>query len=904
MAKISVADAAKKLKIEPAEFLKKLKEFGIFADDLLSTFDASSLERVKTLLATSDKPGVSKVEKRISVGVVRRRRRPKSKDAANQPEPVIIEGEEEFEELQEFEEDELDQEQEEMLPDQPEPVEAADPDQPETEVMAEIVQETSEPDTLPVSEETDAEVSEPDQPEEVSEAAGQIAVKPNETVAVAQAETPAVTTKTAKEEDKSAKGKEIPRKKGTKIKRIPIRGVTKEPARILSLPDKKIETLKLDVQIAPPPVLQDKPEDTSDYKKGKKGRKVVEVGSMPETRRHRKKEVFEKGLRSSRGKKKKRELKTTAITTPKAIKRKIKIMEEIQIGELAHRMGVKAGDLIKNLIAMGVMATINQVIDFDTAVLVAAEYGFEVENISVDEDDFFKIEQDQIEVHDMQSRPPVVTVMGHVDHGKTTLLDAIRKTSVAKGEAGGITQAIGAYNVRLEKGRVVFLDTPGHETFTAMRARGAQVTDIVVLIVAADDGVMPQTIEAIHHAQDAGVPIIVAINKIDKDNADIGRIRSALTEYGLVSEEWGGETLFAEISAKQDIGINELLETILLQAEIMEIKSPFNVPARGIILEAKLEKGRGPVANVLIKEGTLKVGDPIVCDKFWGRVRTMLDDKGRTVTVATPSMPIEVIGLNGVPHAGSAFNSTKEERVAKQVAELREKKEREKEQGRAGKISLEDLYTQIKEGQTKELKLIVKADVQGSVEAIKDAVEKLSNDEVRVKVIHSNAGGISETDVNFAIASNAIILGFSVRPEPKARLLAEREQVDIRLYDVIYDLVQDIEDALTGMLEPTYEEKVLGLVEVRNVFSISKIGTIAGCHVTEGKITRHARCRLIREGVVIYTGKIDSLKRFKDDAKEVLSGFECGIGLENYNDIKEGDRIETYEMVEVARKKK
>jgi translation initiation factor IF-2 len=897
MAKISVVEAARKLETEPEEFLKKLKEFGIYVEDIQSTFDTGMFTQVRQLMETTETPPANKTEKRISAGIVRRRRRSKSRDGVVETpdEPMLEELETEVpadepeaeveietipEALPEIEPivEEPVQEQEEIPEAEVQPEEIVEAEAVPEEAV-EIVEEAPSAESVEPVEESPVEVA-----EVVEAAPDQIAEEP-------------VTEPVAEPAPKATKGSPAARK-------VQVRGVTKEPARIVSKPEVKIDSLKPSFGFdrgGPPKPASDDAKDT----RGKRGgRRVVEVGRRGDPRRARKKAVYERDSFGPGMKRKKRELKSTSITTPKAAKRKIKIMEEIQVGELAHRMGVKAGGLIKTLMGMGVMATINQVIDFDTALLVAGEHGFEVENISVDEDEYLKIDNGEVVAGETLPRPPVVTIMGHVDHGKTTLLDAIRKTDVAGGEAGGITQAIGAYNVNLgdDKGRVVFIDTPGHETFTAMRARGAMVTDIVVLLVAADDGVMPQTIEAIDHARDAEVPIIVAINKIDKPNANIEKVRQLLTEHNLLSEEWGGETLMAEMSAKKNEGVKELLDLVLLQAEMMELKASYDKPATGVILEAMLDKGRGPVATVLIQEGTLKTGDSIVSDTQWGRVRMMFDDKGRKVEEATPSMPVEVLGLGGVPSAGSAFNATSEERVAKQVAGLRGRKEREKEQRAMSKISLDDFYNKIQEGSVKELKLILKADVQGSLEAIKDALSKLSTEAVAVKVIRSGAGAITEADVKLASASNAVVLGFSVRPKQKARALAEAEKIDIRMYDVIYNLVQDIHDALEGLLDPTFDERTLGHIEVRETFNVSRLGTIAGCYVTDGKVPRNAKARLVRDGVVVYTGKIDTLRRFKDDVKEVASGFECGIRLENYNDVKIGDEIEPYEVIETAGK--
>lgn len=595
-----------------------------------------------------------------------------------------------------------------------------------------------------------------------------------------------------------------------------------------------------------------------------------------------------------------RELKKTEITVPKAAKRVIKIADAISVGDLSQRLGVKAGDIIKKLMNLGVMATINQFVDVDTASLVTSDFGYEVESIAPQEE---LLLEDITETQgELKTRPPVVTVMGHVDHGKTSLLDAIRKTNVAAGEAGGITQHIGAYHVHLEKGDITFLDTPGHEAFTAMRARGAKVTDIVVLVVAADDGVMPQTIEAINHAKAANVPIIVAINKIDLPGANPDRVKQTLTGYGLVPEGLGGDVMFAQVSAKKGIGVKELLELILLQAEVLELKANSEKPAKGAIIEAKLDKGRGPVATVLIHEGTVKTGDAFVSGAHSGRVRAMINDWGKKVDEAGPSMPVEVLGLSGVPEAGDVFSVVRDEVTAKQIAGIRFKKKQEAELKKTAKISLTELYEKIKMGEVKELGVVVKGDVQGSVEAVKEALSKLPTDAIKINVIHNAVGGITEGDIMLAAASNAIVVGFNVRPEPKTHALAEKEGVDLRLYSIIYELIDDIKKAMEGMLAPTIKENILGRASVREAFRVSKIGTVAGCYVTDGKIIRGAKLRLLRDDVVVYDGKMASLKRFKDDVKEVATGYECGIAIEGFNDIKVGDIIEAYQMEEVATK--
>jgi translation initiation factor IF-2 len=619
-------------------------------------------------------------------------------------------------------------------------------------------------------------------------------------------------------------------------------------------------------------------------------------------KRRQKREVFEpeRGDRLRRGRKGAKVVKKTEVTVSKAIKRIIRISDVISVGELAKRMGVKANDLIKELMRQGTMVTINHPLDFDTAALLANEFSYEVENVAFDEETVLEHASSRAgeaeSLEDLLSRPPVVTIMGHVDHGKTSLLDAIRATNVTEGEAGGITQHIGAYDVELGGKKVAFLDTPGHEAFTAMRARGAKSTDIVVLVVAADDGVMPQTKEAINHAKAAEVPILVAINKIDKPDANPDKVKQELTEFGMLPEEWGGETIYVEVSAKQRINIDQLLEMILLQAEVMDLKANPNKRAKGVIVEARLDRGRGPVATVLVQEGTLRIGDPIVTGVHFGRVRTMVDDRGGRVEAAGPSCPVEVTGLSGVPEAGDSFHSVEDEKTAKEVAQHRAHKVREVELAKTSKISLEQLYARIKEGDVKELKIIIKGDVQGSVEAVKDSLLKLSTDACRLIVIHTGVGGIIESDITLASASDAIVLGFNVRPEPKAAAMADSEGVDIRLYNIIYDAVADIRDAMEGLLAPTLREKYLGRAEVRDTFVVSKVGTIAGSYVVDGKIVRGASVRLVRDNVVVWEGRMSSLKRFKDDVREVANNYECGIGLENYNDVKIGDVIEAFEM--------
>lgn len=716
------------------------------------------------------------------------------------------------------------------------------------------------------------------------------------------------------EEEEGEKGKA---KKGKKRRRKKVR--KEEPARIIRLPE-IIPEEEAEEEPEPPPIavrLQVKAEEPDVKEIARKRKAKPEEFDREAADRKRRavgrKEVVERedlyskkelAAQADRGRLRERDRFPAARdavraepAAPKVGKRRIKIDEAITVANLAKQMGVKAAEVLKKLLLLGLPANINQAMDFDTAGLLAAEFDFEVESVSFEEEEILQIQENRPE--DMVLRPPVVTVMGHVDHGKTSLLDAIRDSKVIEGEAGGITQHIGAYYVRLANGDVVFLDTPGHEAFTSMRARGAKVTDIVILVVAADDGVMQQTIEAINHAKAAQVPIIVAINKIDKANANVDRVKRELAEQGLIPEEWGGDTAMIGISAKQRSGIDELLELVLLQAEIMELKASPNKPARGRVIEAKLDKGRGPVATILIQEGTLRASDVYVCGVYSGRVRNIFGDVGQKLQVAGPSMPVEVLGLSGVPNAGDDFIVITDDKQAKMVAEHRLVKLREKELSRTTKVSLENLYDQIKEGEIKELPIILKTDVHGSQEAISDSLLKLSTSEVKINLIHNATGAITETDVMLASASKAIIIGFNVRADAKVQELAEQERVDLRYYDVIYQLLNDIKDAMVGMLEPVYQENVLGRAEVRQTFHVPKVGTIAGCYVLDGRVERGARARVLRDQVVLYDGKIGSLRRIKDDVKEVKAGFECGIAIENFNDIKINDLLEVYELKEI-----
>lgn len=584
-----------------------------------------------------------------------------------------------------------------------------------------------------------------------------------------------------------------------------------------------------------------------------------------------------------------------------AVPKSIEMMESISVAELARKMNLKASELIGKLMEMGMMVTMNQSIDADTATILASEYECDVKIVSLYDETIIETVSD--EDAELLTRPPVVTIMGHVDHGKTKTLDAIRSTNVTAHEFGGITQHIGAYMVSTPKGNITFLDTPGHEAFTMMRARGAEVTDIVVLVVAADDGVMPQTIEALNHAKDAKVPIIVAINKIDKPEANPDKIKTRLGELGLVPEEWGGDTIYVPISALQKKGIDELLDAILLQAEVLELKANYSCRAEGKVVESKIDHGRGVVATIIVQRGTLHTGDPYVAGVYSGRVRAIFNDKGEKIDEATPSMPVEILGLEGMPNAGDPFQVTESERMARQISLKRQELKRFEDSRNVKKVTLDNLYETITEGEVLELKVIIKGDVQGSVEALKQSLEKLSTKEIRLNVIHASAGAINDSDVMLAAAdSNAIIIGFNVRPTSQAKALAEQEKVDIRKYNVIYKAVEEIQQAMEGMLSPDIKENVIGMAEIRSVIKVPKVGNIAGSYVLEGTAKRNSTVHLIRDGIVVFSGKLASLRRFKDDVKEVAAGYECGIALENFNDIKVGDQLEIIETVEVARK--
>ena len=885
MAKIRVHELAKEFGIASKEMAAKIKKIGYNIKNYMSTLEEYEAQDVRRRLKGELDREATEQEPKVKT-VVRRRHR------------VIH--------LKKIVHPKVPQPEEEVPIEKPPEISVVKPQEAagiETETVEEVVPaQEEEKDTEPKKEAPTQEVehkraiTEP-QPEKTPETA----------VTKKIAEGPQIPAKPEVARPKSfVKILDRPRIDISQLKSRTTKGPTfrpPRPGRIAKSPQ-EIPPSPVDISAAPK------------RKKRKKGKRVVQISELegPSKRRRvtlkqkEKQDYTDRLPRRTKGtkpyskssqKKAEKEAPPKFVATPsKAIKRKFAIYETIQVMELAKRMGVKVGEVILNLMDLGIMATANQSIDYDVASIVASQFGYELEKKAVAED---MVHIEEAGGGKPVIRPPVVTVMGHVDHGKTTLLDAIRKADVASREAGGITQRIGAYHVTLSSGQeVVFLDTPGHEAFTAMRARGAKITDIVILLVAADDGVMAQTREAIDHARAAGVPIIVAINKIDKPGADPERVKRELAKEGLVPEDWGGDTICINISAKKRIGIEDLLEMMALQAEVLELKADPNRPARGHVVEAKLDKGCGPVATLLVAEGTLHIGDALVCGIYHGKVRAMFDDKGRAIKAAGPSMPVEVQGLSGVPEAGNEFSVLSDDKKAREVAEYRQHKARELELARSGRVSLENVFDKLQEEELKGLNVVLKTDVQGSIEALSEALLKLSTQTVKLNIVRTGIGSITESDVLLASASDAIIIGFNVKPSPQAKALAEQEQVEIRYYDIIYRAIEEIKSAMIGMLEPVYNEKILGRAEVRDVFHIAKVGTVAGSYVVEGIVQRNALARLLRDNVVIYTGSIASLHRFKEDAKEVQAGYECGIGLKKFNDIKLGDIIETYLMEEVA----
>jgi translation initiation factor IF-2 len=881
MAKVRVYELAKELNIESKALVDKLIEGGISIKNYMSTLDEKTVEKARGIISGNVSAVIE--ERRIKPTVIRRRKK-------------IVK----------------------VKKDRPDKKVAADElvEEPSTDLAEEGVQEsvsekivTKEKDEEPsldmkreAEHEKISEVSiEAEEIEEEKKEAGDIKEVPKEDK--------------GKEKSKQKKAKKKKADRPAKIIKRPEEGplqeiIQKKAQEPSEQPVETTETTKISTK-AP----DDEASKIVKKKRGGKKKKGVkteeEIEKVPKAIiRSRRREVYEKadlyetfGFRKKekkRGKSSKeatRKGKQTQITVPKAIKRRIKIQESVTVGDLSKAMGIKATDVIKKLMHLGAAASINQSLDYETAQVVADEFGYELELDTFEEDRFISNAEDNPE--DMIPRPPVITIMGHVDHGKTSLLDYIRKSNIIGGESGGITQHIGAYYVKTEGGDIVFLDTPGHEAFTAMRARGAKVTDLIVLVVASDDGVMPQTREAVNHARAANIPIVVAINKMDKPEANPEKVKRELAELDLAPEEWGGDTIYAHISAKTGEGVDELLNLILLQAEMLELKGNPNRSAMGSVIEAKLDKNKGPVATVLISKGTLKSGDFFVCGEHYGRVRAMLDHHGKKMKLATPSMPVEIYGISGVPMAGDEFAVVDGEKTAKQIIEHRKSKARSQRLGNRGLTSLDDLYEKIKQGGIKELNIVIKADVQGSVEALKDSLAKQGTDEVKLKIIHTGTGAITESDVMLASASGAIIIGFNVRANPRVREIAENENVDIRYYDVIYNVVNDVRMAMAGLLEPVYEEQVIGRASIKETFHVPKIGAIAGCQVTEGRVERNANVRLLRDEVVVFDGKISSLRRFKDDVKEVQKGYDCGIGLENFQDIKPGDVFEVYKIEQV-----
>lgn len=957
-AKVRVEDLAAEFGLSNKDIIQHLREIGVQVVSQKTVVEQDDVERLKDELKKGGS-GKKEVRRVTKDGVIVRRRRKKSKagkaetaekaaPAAEETaeEPVAAEAEPEETPVVEAE-----------APEAEEPVAkkpakkkaAAKPKKAEAQVKVikpakeePAVEETPEPEVeeAPAVEAVAEEAAPEPAPEEPAvEAAPEVSEEAP--VEVAEEAQPAKKSAEAPPAEAKTKGKEAAKEDKPKKKKAKTKEADAPKVKIISMPDpgevQAREAAKAMSQPArrgpggrpgggrpgggrpggprpgggrpggrpdaapmPDPAI---PDGRSKKKKGKKDRRVVEFSTGNKDGRT---ERFTEEFTGRKGRKKKgrkqqsMQVDQAQAQPMKAAKRKIKFDEAIRLSDMAHQMGTKAQDLIKTLFGMGVMATINQSLDLDTASLLASEFGYEVENVSFNEQEFLApTEADKAE--DLKPRPPVVTIMGHVDHGKTSLLDAIRLSNVTDGEAGGITQHIGAYHVNTDRGEIVFLDTPGHEAFTTMRMRGAQVTDIVILVVAADDGVMDQTREAISHSKAAGVPIVVAVNKIDKEGANPDNVKRELAELELVPEDWGGDTIFAHVSAKQKTGLDELLEMVLLQAEVMELTANPDKHARGHIVEAKLDKGRGPVGTMLISEGTIRQGDSFVCGVQFGKVRAMFNDQGKKLKKAGPAMPVEIQGFDGLPEAGDELFVVGEEKMARRIASSRAMKQREKILSAKSKVTLESFLASKPNDEAQTLNLVLKADVQGSLEAVTEALNKLSTDEVKINVVHGGAGAITESDILLAGASEAIILGFNVRPNLKVKEIAEQEGVEVRFYDIIYKLVNEVKDAMSGMLTPDLEEVYLGQAEVRQTFSVPKVGTIAGCYVPDGKIIRGAKVRLLRDGVVIYTGAVGSLRREKDDVREVAKGFECGIGLEKFNDIKVGDTIEAFEIKEIAR---
>jgi len=878
-------ELARKKGLSEKERMAELKRLGfkLTREEVAEQLQVSEKEMIMS--AEAQPSGVKVIEKRIKRNVIRRRTRKAVKPKTEEEKPPI-EAETEST-MEKMEESAVVPEQVDKTPEKVTPEEKISEGVPVPEPEKGSMEEVAEPVT----------------PKEETSAPGQITSKPK---------SPESSVEAKPKKKKKEKGARVTgfvdltailaKEKAAEAKKKP----KKEAAAILP-GDEAIEPQGKEVVkgVEKPGKVGKIEEKVPSKKRQKVRRKWVERDLRKELNEYlagAKGQGDEARRASRKHRKEKRTAKKEAVTTApsKEIKRVIRILDEVSVGELSKRMSIKAEEVMEKLGDLGIQVGVNETVDADTASLIASEFSYTIEDGSKDIESLLSDEEDKEK--ELVPRPPVVTVMGHVDHGKTLLLDAIRKTNVVDGEAGGITQHIGAYEVALGKGgkRVVFIDTPGHEAFTEMRARGAQVTDIVVLVVAADDGVMPQTVEAISHAKAANVPIIVAINKIDKPQAQPEKVRQELIEHGLVPEELGGDTLFVEVSAKTRQGIDDLLEMILLQAEMMDLKGNPKRKARAVVLESGMDRSRGIIATVIVKRGTLRRGDFFVVGQSYGKVRSLMNYKGKTVKSAEPSTPSLVSGFSEIPEVGETLYVVKNEKEAKQVATYRRTKALEKKAEEQASVSLDDLFAKIKEGEVNDLNVIVKADVMGSLKAVCDALTKLGNEEVRVNIVHQAVGGISESDINLATVSSAVVIGFNVRPEPKARTLAKREGVEIRLYSIIYDVIDDVTKALTGMLAPNREEKVLGRAEVRATFSVPKIGVVAGCYVVDGEIPRSAFVHLIRDNVIVYDGRIASLKRFKDDVKSVQAGYECGLAIEKFNDIKVGDVIEAYIMEETA----
>ena len=869
MAKVRVYELARELELESKDLVEKLLAGGVSIKNYMSTLDEAAVIKAREIVSGV----VSEVveEKRIKATVIRRRK----KKVRIEPEvPAAEVAAKAEEEKAEVPEPELPTEE---VPPPEEPPEKKPPAE-EKESVPEKAKKAGRRKEKPKKEAPAEKVAKPKKAKKKKvEKAAKIIKRPEEG--------PLKDVLARKAEKKAAEAKK------------------QKPAEPTLEPLKYVKIEKVEVE---PEKVKPKPGKMKKYKKQKEAQDAMPKGAF----RRKKKEIYEKAdLYQGRGPRRKgkkggkvakdvaKKLKHTEITVPKAIKRRIKIQESVTVADLAKAMGIKAMELIKRLLAFGATFSINQAMDFETASVVADDLGYELELDSFEEESLIPETEDRPE--DLEPRPPVVTIMGHVDHGKTSLLDYIRKSNIISRESGGITQHIGAYYVQTEGGDIVFLDTPGHEAFTAMRARGSEVTDLIVLVVAADDGVMPQTKEAVNHGRAANIPIVVAVNKMDKSGADPEKVKRELAELDLAPEDWGGETIFGHISAKTGEGVDDLLGLILLQSEVLELKGNPNKPARGTVIEARLDKSKGPVATVLIKTGTVTKGAYFVCGKHYGRVRAMNDHRGRKMKSAGPSVPVEIYGISGVPLAGDEFVVVEDEKTAKQVIEYRKGKSRKQKVVKRDLVSLDDLYDRIKEGDIKELNIVLKTDVQGSLEALSESLVKQSTDEVKLKIIHSATGAIAESDIMLASASGAIIIGFNVRANPRVSEIADKENVDIRYYDVIYNVINDIRLAMTGLLEPLYEEHIIGRVDIKEIFHVPKVGSVAGCLVTDGHVERNANVRLLRDDVVVFDGKIASLRRFKEDAKEVQSGFECGIGLEKFQDVKPGDVFEVYEVEQV-----